>query len=140
MTREQFEQKRQSGEIKWERCPEREETVNPNHIIEDKEWNANYPKFWNHHGHTKEEYMDFVQSGRADEAAPPEVSRCGDQYVLEKDGNHRIAASKELNRPIKVNVTGKYIENKQSQDVDSSHASEMPGNEPDESEEVEQEM
>ncbi|MDR1149258.1 MAG: hypothetical protein LBK66_11570 [Spirochaetaceae bacterium] len=140
MNREQFEQKRRSGEIKWEHCPENEAVVNPHDIIEDKEWNANDPKFWNHHGRTKEEYMDFVQSGRADEAAPPEVSRCSDQYVLEKDGNHRIAASKELNRPIKVNVTGKYIENKQSQDADNSRANEKPGNEPDESEEIEQEM
>jgi hypothetical protein len=140
MTREQFEQKRQSGEVKWERCPERGETVNPNDIIEDKEWNAKHPQFWNHHGRNKEEYLDFVRSGRADEARPPEVSHYGDQYVLEKDGTHRVAASKELNRPIKVKVTGKYIEKKQSQEADSSHAHGMPGNESSESEELEQGM
>jgi hypothetical protein len=36
--------------------------------------------------------------------------------VLIDESNHRIAASQELERPVKVKVTGKYIEQNQSLD------------------------
>lgn len=115
MTRDEFEQKQKSGELQWEQCPAKEEIVSPNEIIVDKEWNSRHPEFWNHHGRTKEEYLDYVSSGQADSAKPPEVYKWGNKYVLVDDGNHRVAASQELNRPIKVNVTGEYVEQNQAQ-------------------------
>ncbi len=118
MTRDELYRKQESGELHWERCSAKEETVNPNYIIVDKEWNSDHPKFWSHHGRTKDEYMDYVSSGKADNAKPPEVYKCGNKYILVDDGNHRVAVSKELNRPIKVNVTGEYME--QSQDAEES--------------------
>jgi hypothetical protein len=123
MTRDEFYQKQESGKMHWERCSPKEETVNPNDIIGGKEWNSEDKNFWNHHGRTKDEYMDYVGSGKADNAEPPEVNKCGDKYVLVNDGSHRVAASKELNRPIKVNVTGKYTE--QSQGAEESDEEEM---------------
>lgn len=115
MTREEFEQKQQTGEMEWKRCPAKEDVVNPNDIIVNKEWNSAHPQFWNHHGHNKEDYMDYVGSGQADQLPPPEVYKCGDKYELVDDGNHRVAASQELNRPIKVNVTGEYIDKQHAQ-------------------------
>ncbi len=58
--------------------------------------------------------MDYVSSGKADNSKPIEVYEYGDKYVLIDEGNHRIAASQELERPVKVKVTGKYIEHNQS--------------------------
>ena len=60
--------------------------------------------------------MDYVSSGQADNSKPVEVYECGDKYVLVDDGNHRVAAAQEQNRPVKVNVTGKYVEQSQTQD------------------------
>jgi hypothetical protein len=116
MTKEEFYEKQKSGELTWERCSPEEKTVNANDIIVDENWNSENKDFWNHHGRSKEEYMDFVSSGEADNAKPIEVYECGDKYVLVDDGNHRVAAAQELDRPVKVNVTGKYVEQEQSQD------------------------
>jgi hypothetical protein len=125
MTRDEYEQKTQSGELAWEKCPAREEVANPNDIIVDKEWNSEHPQFWNHHGRSKGEYLDYVNSGQADKQTPPEVYKCDDKYILVDDGNHRVAASKELNRPIKVNVVGEYSEQKQSKSMDEENEEEM---------------
>jgi hypothetical protein len=116
MTREEFYKKQQSGEITRERCSPEEKTVDPQDIIPDKDWNSDSKDFWSHHGLSKEEYMDYVKSGQADSAKPVAVSKCGDKYVLDDFGNHRVAASQELNRPIKVNIVGEYKEQSQSQD------------------------
>lgn len=116
MTREEFYNKQQSGDLTWERHPVEEKTVDSQGIIVDKDWNADIKDFWNHHGRSKEEYMDFVESGEADNAKPIEVYKCDDKYVLVDAGNHCVAAAQELNRPVKVNVTGEYKEQSQSQD------------------------
>ena len=81
-----------------------ERVVDPKDIALDNEWNPDYPGYWDHHGRSKEEYLDYVGSGEADGAAPPKVTQVGDHYVLNSDGSHRVAASQELNRPITVDV------------------------------------
>jgi len=118
MTREEFYKKEKTGKLSWKKCPHEERIINPNDIIVDKNWNAENKNFWNHHGYSKEEYMDYVSSGKADNSKPIPVYECGDKYVLVDDGNHRVAAAQELNRPIIVNVTGKYIEQNQEQDYE----------------------
>lgn len=62
--------------------------------------------------------MTRDSSGQADNAELLEVYKCGDKYVLVDDGNHRVAAGKELNRPIKVIVTVEYTE--QAQDTEGN--------------------
>jgi len=116
MTKEEFYKKQQSGELTWERCPSEEKTIDSKDIIVDKDWNAENKDFWNHHGRSKEEYMDYVESGQADNSEPIEVYKCDDKYVLVDDGNHRVAATQELDRPVKVKVTGEYKEQIQAQD------------------------
>ena len=46
---------------------------------------------------------------------PPKVSMWGDKYILEDGGNHRIAASQELNRPIEVSIIGEHVEHESVQ-------------------------
>lgn len=110
MNSSDFYRKRKEGKLDWERCDEYTVTVDPNDIILDEQWNGDYPGFWNHHGGSKEAYFEYVRSGKADNSPPPNVSKWGDKYVLDTDGSHRVASSKELNRPINVKVTGVYKE------------------------------
>ena len=123
MTKDEYERKQAAGELQFNKCEEYETTVNPHDIITEGEWNADHPNFWNHHGNTKEGYLDYVGSGKADNAEAPDVYKCGDKYVLVDDGNHRVAASQELNRPMKVNVKGEYTENGQAQFNNSAKTS-----------------
>jgi len=116
MTKNEFYERQKSGDMTWERCEPEEKTVDSNDIIVDENWNVDNKDFWNHHGRSKEEYMDYVGSGQADNAEPIEVCKCDDKYVLVDDGNHRVAAAQELNRPVNVRVTGEYKEQSQAQD------------------------
>jgi hypothetical protein len=84
--------------------PPREQVVDPNDVKLDDEWNPEYPGYWDHHGRSKEEYLEYVGSGQADEATPPKVYQSGEHYVLASDGSHRVAAAQELGRPITVEV------------------------------------
>ena len=118
MTKQEFYDKQQSGELTFESCEPEEKTVDSNDIIVDENWNAESENFWNHHGRSKEEYLDYVASGQADNE-PVEVYKCGDKYVLVDDGNHRVAAAQELDRPVNVKVTGEYKEQSQEQDEEN---------------------
>jgi hypothetical protein len=124
LTRDEFDRKTQSGELKFEHKQATEETVNPDDIIIDREWKSD-PHFWNHHGRSKNEYLEYVSSGQAAGQEPPKVYKCGDKYILVDDGNHRVAASQELNRPIKVSVTGEYIEKSKVQEMNEDYEDEM---------------
>ena len=125
MTKGEFYEKSQSGELKWERRSATEETVDPNDIIVDRDWNTETPQFWNHHGRDKDDYLEYVSSGQADSREPPEVYKCEDKYVLVDDGNHRVAASQELNRPMKVKVTGEYVDQNQEQNDNEADEEEI---------------
>jgi hypothetical protein len=116
MTKEEFYEKQQSGDLTWEPCAHEEKTVDPHDIIRDKDIYTDETAFWNHHGRSKEEWIDYVRSGQADHGEPIDVYKCDDKYVLIDDGNHRVAAAQELNRPINVKVTGEYKEQSQTQD------------------------
>jgi hypothetical protein len=115
MTTEEFYAKQKSGALEYRRCEPEEKVVASNDIIVDENWNAENKDFWSHHGRSKEEYMDFVESGEADKQKPIEVYQCDDKYVLVDDGNHRVAAAQEFGTDIKVNVTGEYVEQGQEQ-------------------------
>ncbi|MDR0908306.1 MAG: hypothetical protein LBM77_00940 [Spirochaetaceae bacterium] len=116
MNRNEFEQKRNSGELRWEKCSPYKEEISPHDVMFEKDWNPDTPGFWEHHGRSKEQYMDVECYRKPEEAESIEVNKCGDKYELVGDGAHRVAASRELNRPINVNVTGEYVEQSQSQD------------------------
>jgi hypothetical protein len=73
MTKEGFYKKKELGGLTWEHCPSAERTVNPNDIIVDENWNLENKDFWNHHGRSKQDYMDYVSSGKADNSKPIEV-------------------------------------------------------------------
>lgn len=100
-----------------------ERAVDPNEISLDEEWNRDYAGFWERHGRSKEDYLDYVGSGEADSAKPPRVYQSGDHYVLADDGSHRVAASQELGRPITVDVVGQGP--RQSQENDEIQEEEM---------------
>ena len=125
MTKDEFYEKSKSGELKWERRQSKEETVNPKNIIVDKDWNSDHSQFWTHHGRSKDEYFDYMRSGQADNQRAPKVYKCDDKYVLVDDGSHRVAVAQELNRPIKVNVTGEYVTQNQAQNKDVDYEDEI---------------
>ena len=114
MDKNEFYQRYSDGELESKSISSYEETVNPHDIIEDRDWNPDHPQFWTHHNNTKESYLNRVGSGQTDNSPPIKVQKCGDKYVIEDDGNHRVAAAKELNRSIKVEVVGEYAESGQS--------------------------
>ena len=101
-----------------------ERTVDPNTIELDEEWNPDYSGYWDHHGRSKEEYLEYVASGKADGATPPRVRRSEDGgYVLQSDGSHRVAASQELGRPIRVEVVDEAAD--ESEDSEPSDEQEV---------------
>ena len=114
MDKNEFYQRYSDGELESKSISSYEETVNPHNIIGDRDWNPDHPHFWTHHNNTKEYWLNRVDSGQTDNSPPIKVQKCGDKYVIEDDGNHRVAAAKELNRPVKVEVVGKYTESGQA--------------------------
>lgn len=122
MITEEFRAKSHSGELKFKPCEPEQKMVNANDIIVDENWNTENKDFWNHHGRSKEEYMNFVESGEVNKQKPIDVYKYDDKYVLVSDGNHRVAAAQELDADVKVNITGEYYDQSQEQD-DLSHSS-----------------
>lgn len=116
MITKEFRDKYHSGELMSRPCGPELKVVNSNDIIVDEDWNAETKDFWNHHGRSKEEYLDFVASGEADKQKPIDVYKYDNKYVLVSNGNHRVAAAQELDADVKVNVTGEYYEKGQEQD------------------------
>jgi len=128
MITEEFRVKYHSGVLISKPCRPEQKTVNANDIIVDENWNAESKDFWNHHGRSKEEYMDFIASGEAEKQKPIDVYKCDDKYVLVSDGNHRVAAAQELDADVKVNITGEYFEKGQEQDDSPPSSTTSMGN------------
>jgi hypothetical protein len=119
MTKDEFRSKYNSGELSYRSTTPEVKNVNSNDIITSENWNTDNEDFWNHHGRSKEEYLDYVDSGEIENQKPIDVYSCDDKYVLVDDGNHRVAAAQELDADIKVNVTGEYVDKSQENSNDS---------------------
>lgn len=127
------------------------ETVNPESIFDIRY--ADSPNFWNHHGNTKEDYMELasylpeiqerlkngesLDSIRMDdnlantvnayynEDKMIQVVKYEDGYQFQDDGRHRLLAAQESGYDVPVKVIGEYEEEGEEEVVEEAEVKEV---------------